>query len=233
MVNMIDIVNPGYQKAVDAAGKMSKAAETEKAKAGKTSSEAVKEAAQETAAAAKEDVYEPENKEEAAAADEVKTYKQNTKLVEQLKAEQAQIQSRFVNMVKDMLGKQGKTIAEGDGIWKVLASGDFQVDAETKQAAQDAISEDGYWGVKQTSERIVGFAKALVGGDPSKIQLMKDAFVKGYEAAGDTWGDKLPDITKKTYNAVMDLFDKWENEGKEDSSEKTEAAAGTESNKDE
>ena len=37
---------------------------------------------------------------------------------------------------------------------------------------------------------------------------MRDAFKKGYAQAEDTWGDKLPDISQKTYQAVMDGFDK-------------------------
>lgn len=233
MVDMIGLVNPGYQKSVDAAGKPYKAAEA--AKVDETAAEVTQAAAQESAAKpAEEDTYVPEDKEAVKAADEVKTYKQNTKLVEQLKAEQAQIQSRFLNTVKDMLGKQGKKVADGDGIWKVLASGDFEVDAETKQAAQAAIAEDGYWGVKQTSERMVEFAKALVGGDPSKIALMRDAFEKGYAAAEKTWGGALPQLSQDTRKATLELFDKWEKEAKGETSEKTDApdASGkTEENK--
>ena len=64
--------------------------------------------------------------------------------------------------------------------------------------------------MKPTSERMVNFGKALVGGNPEKIGLLKDAFIKGFEAATKSWGGALPDITKDTYDAVMDLFDKWE-----------------------
>lgn len=138
-------------------------------------------------------------------------YKPNTALVNQLKAEQEALQLRFLDNVRTMLTKQGKAVS-GEGVWKVLASGDFTVDAATKKAAQDAISEDGYWGVNKTSERIVGFAKALVGGDPAQVEKMRDAFVKGYEAATKTWGKELPDITRKTYDAVMKLFDDWADE---------------------
>lgn len=226
MVDMIGLVNPGYQKSVDAAGKSYKADEAAKADETET-------AAQEAAAAEKpaEDTYVPEDKEAVKAADEAKTYKQNTKLVEQLKAEQAQIQSRFLNTVKDMLGKQGKKVAEGDGIWKVLASGDFEVDAETKQAAQDAIAEDGYWGVKQTSARMVEFAKALVGGDPSKISLMRDAFEKGYAAAEQTWGGALPQLSQDTRKATLELFDQWEKEAKGETDDAADASGKAEESK--
>ena len=52
------------------------------------------------------------------------------------------------------------------------------------------------------------FATALTGGDPSQIEKMRAAFKKGYEQAEKTWGGKLPDISKQTYDAVMAGFDK-------------------------
>ena len=110
-------------------------------------------------------------------------------------------------MVRDMLGKQGMTIAEGDGIWKTLAGGKFEVDEAAKKAAQEAIAEDGYWGVKQTSDRIVSFATALAGDDQKQLEKMRDAFLKGYKQAEKTWGGKLPDISKRTYDAVLEKFD--------------------------
>ena len=36
---------------------------------------------------------------------------------------------------------------------------------------------------------------------------MRDAFVKGYKQAEKQWGGKLPDISQRTYDAVMKKFD--------------------------
>ena len=36
---------------------------------------------------------------------------------------------------------------------------------------------------------------------------MRSAFEKGYKQAEKTWGGKLPDISQKTYDAVMKKFD--------------------------
>lgn len=91
--------------------------------------------------------------------------------------------------------------------WSFLSKGDFTVDPATKAQAQQDISEDGYWGVNKTSDRIVQFATALTGGDPDKIEEMRDAFIKGYKQAEKTWGGKLPDISQQTYDAVMKKFD--------------------------
>ena len=138
------------------------------------------------------------------------TYKEkNAALIEQLKADsQARVDS-LVNMVQSAITQQGGFIASTDDVWKFLASGNFTVSAETKAAAQEAISEDGYWGVKQTSDRILEFAKALSGGDASKAEELKNAFIKGFKQATGTWGKELPQISQDTYDAVIDKFDKW------------------------
>ena len=140
------------------------------------------------------------------------SYKMDAETVNQMKADLAQQQSRFLTSVKDMLTKQGVKVAEGDGIWKQIAEGKFKVDDETAAAAKEATSEDGYWGVKQTSERFIKYAKALTGGDPAKAEAMREAFKKGYEEAEKAWGGSLPELSQKTYDATMKLFDEWENE---------------------
>lgn len=139
----------------------------------------------------------------------IKKYVQNTELVNKMKADAEAHTKQLQNIVQQLMTKQSQTsgIANGD-MWKFLASGKFEVDEATKLQAQEDISEDGYWGVKQTSGRILDFATALTGGDPSKIEDMREAFKKGYEQAEKTWGGELPEISKKTYDAVMEGFDK-------------------------
>ena len=92
-------------------------------------------------------------------------------------------------------------------MWKALASGNFTADADTIAKAKEDISEDGYWGVKQTSERIFDFAQALAGDDEEKMTKMKEAFEKGFKEATKTWGKKLPDISQNTRDAVLKKFD--------------------------
>ena len=113
----------------------------------------------------------------------------------------------FKDMIQKMFGQQAKSSSIDDGIWQKLAKGDFTVDAATKAQAQADVSEDGYWGVKQTSGRILDFAKALAGDDPEKMEKMRSAFEKGYKMAEKTWGGELPEISKQTYEAVMKGFD--------------------------
>ena len=63
--------------------------------------------------------------------------------------------------------------------------------------------------MNQTSDRLVDFAKALTGGDSSKIESMRSAIKKGFEEAKKLWGGELPEISQKTYDATMKKLDEW------------------------
>ncbi len=151
--------------------------------------------------------------------------------VEQMKADLMAHQQRLFDMVSGMLSKQGIQVTVGQGIWKTLSGGNFKVDAQTQAAAQASIADDGYWGVPQTSLRIVDFAKALTNGDRSQVGLMREAFIKGYKAAGGAWGGALPGIAQDTYDEVMRLFDEWEKGagGDTESAESPAQSAGSSS----
>lgn len=137
--------------------------------------------------------------------------KTNTALVAKLKADAEQRTSQLKSLVEKMMSKQGAAIGKADSMWSFLAGGNFTVDAATKSQAQADIAEDGYWGVNQTSDRILDFAKALSGDDPEKADVLLNAFKKGFSQATKSWGKKLPDISQRTYDAVLEKFDKWKN----------------------
>ena len=130
-------------------------------------------------------------------------------LVNQLKADDEKRQAQLLDLVQKTLSGQvsayGK--ATGDDMWKFLASGKFTVDSATKAQAQEDISEDGYWGVKQTSQRLFDFASALAGDDVEKMKSMQEAIEKGYKQAEKTWGKELPEISKNTLDATNKLFE--------------------------
>lgn len=150
-------------------------------------------------------VYVPSK--ETAADTAKKTYKPNTALVNKLKADADARTQQLRSLVEKMMSGQTEAYGKATDMWQFLRSGNYTVDAATKLQAQQDISEDGYWGVKQTSGRILDFANALTGGDPDKIEDMRKAFEKGYKQAEKTWGGELPDISKQTYDAVMKGFD--------------------------
>ena len=130
-------------------------------------------------------------------------------LVNQLKADSEQRQSQFLDIVRKTISGQAGAFgkANDDSIWRTLASGNFTVDAATKAQAQKDIGEDGYWGVKQTSQRLFDFASALAGDDVEKMKEMQAAMEKGFKQATKSWGGKLPGISHDTLSAANQLFD--------------------------
>lgn len=186
---------------------------TENVKAG-TSAAAENTSAKDSGAAAdKGVVYEPSN----AASAAKPTYTPDTNLINKMKADADARTAQLRSLVEKMMTGQANAYGKANDIWSFLRSGNYTVDAATKAQAQADIAEDGYWGVNQTSDRIIDFAKALTGGDPDKIEDMRAAFEKGFKKAGKTWGGDLPDISQRTYDAVMEKFDKMAEEAKKTS----------------
>lgn len=167
-----------------------------------------KDAAQKNEAAKKEDavVYE-----KSGAAAKPATYSINkmsatdrAAIVEQMKQDQMNRESQLANLVKDMLSKQAGTQKIAD----MFSPENLKnVSAADIAKAKEDISEDGYWGVKQTSQRLFDFASALAGDDVEKMKQMQEAMEKGFKLAAKAWGDELPDISKDTMNAANKLFE--------------------------
>lgn len=150
-------------------------------------------------------VYEPSVETEKT--DTVTAKQKNEAIISRLKADAEARTQQLQQLVQQMISKQGNAYGQANDMWKFLASGNFTVDAQTKAQAQADIAEDGYWGVKQTSERIFDFAKALSGGDMDKMKEMQAAFEKGFKQATKTWGKELPQISQDTRSAVNKLFE--------------------------
>jgi len=129
------------------------------------------------------------------------------KAVKAAESAKAQSMQTLLNsMLKTQYGKYLKAMPSSN-LGSYFAN--LQVDDATRLQAQQDISEDGYWGVNKTSERILDFAKALAGDDPDKLEEMKKAVQKGFELAEDMWGGTLPSISQQTYDKVMQGFDDW------------------------
>lgn len=140
-------------------------------------------------------------------------------LVKQLKADQDARKQSLVDIVTNMMNKQAKTYSiatEDDSIWKFLASGEFEVDADVKAQAQEDISEDGYWGVKQTAQRLFDYASALAGDDKEKMKEMQEAMEEGFKQATSAWGKDLPSISQDTLDAANKLFEDYYKAGEEE-----------------
>lgn len=160
------------------------------------------------------------------------TYKPDPAKVQQMLDEMNNNTNSLKELVRKMLEKQASknAIANGtasddemDKLMKAITgnngkhvgqpAADVTVDDATRAAAQQDISEDGYYGVKAVTQRLMDFAGALSGGDPSKAETLRQAVQAGFKQAEDQWGGKLPQISQDTYDSVMKAFDTWEQTG--------------------
>ena len=137
----------------------------------------------------------------------VSNHKIDYETIDKLKADAEARTAQLRSLVEKLLLKQGGTFDNSQGLASVFKK--LEVDEETRAQAQEDISEDGYWGIEQTSDRIVSFAKALAGDNLEIAQQMYEAVKEGFKQAGIEWGEDLPDISKDTMDATYKKLDEW------------------------
>lgn len=129
--------------------------------------------------------------------------------VQRLIEENERKQEEFKQLIKSLIANQGETYN------LTLFGQKLNVTPEVAEKAQESISDGGEYSVDSVATNIMNMAKALSGGDTSKIGELKEGFLKGFKEAEKAWGGELPDISKKTYDEVLKRFDEWESSSKE------------------
>ena len=69
------------------------------------------------------------------------------------------------------------------------------------------ISENGFFGVSQTSQRVANFVLSFSGDDLEKLEKGREGIVKGFEEAQEMWGGELPQISYDTQAKTLELID--------------------------
>lgn len=167
-------------------------------------------------------VYEKSNADEPAKAANGANGPANPALIEKLKADAEERTAALRGIVEELLLKQGGALFKAGSLADMYRN--LEVDEETRLQAQKDIAEDGYWGVEQTSDRILEFAKGMAGDNLELAQKMLGAVKEGFKQAGIEWGEDLPDISKQTMEATYKKFDEWIN-GLGGNTEKTQEPA--------
>ena len=134
-------------------------------------------------------------------------------VIAKLKADQQSRLDSMNSLVQKLLGKQAEKfdLATGTNLAATFREIAGKVDQQTIDEAKQSISEDRYWGVNQTSDRLVSMAIALSGGDTSKADTMLEAMEKGYKQATKAWGEDLPQLCQDTLDAARKKMDDWKN----------------------
>lgn len=115
----------------------------------------------------------------------------------------------FRRMVETLLGQQAERQGLADG-WSIR---DIEITDEMRAEAQAMIDEGGYFSVEETAARILDFAVALTGGDPGRIDVMRDAVERAFTQAERIFGGELPQISHDTLAAIREGFDQWQEAG--------------------
>lgn len=150
-----------------------------------------------------------------------KVYKPDANKIRQMLEENDRQVASFRKLVESLFNKQAQKAGvafEWKGNKTQIASTEnmIEIDDETRAAAKKEIEEGGYYSVDETAKRLLNFAVALSGGDPSKIASLKEATLQGFKEAEKAWGGELPEISQKTYDAVVKGFEEWEKAGSAD-----------------
>lgn len=99
-------------------------------------------------------------------------------------------QADFQSFLKD-IGYEGKPLAE-----------------LSQEEAAELVSEDGLFGIKETSQRIAGFVISGANGDEQRLRDGREGMMQGFAMAKEMWGGELPEISQKTMQAAIDMVDK-------------------------
>ncbi len=95
----------------------------------------------------------------------------------------------------------------------------------TPEEAKELASEDGFFGIKQTSDRIADFVILGGGDDIEKLQKGRQGIENGFKEAQKVWGGNLPDISKETLEKALEKVDKRIKELQESQKSSFEASA--------
>lgn len=78
----------------------------------------------------------------------------------------------------------------------------------SKDEAAELVSDDGFFGISKTSERIASFVINGAGGDEAKLRAGRDGMLQGFKEAEEMWGGELPEISQKTMQKAIEMVDK-------------------------
>ena len=77
----------------------------------------------------------------------------------------------------------------------------------TPDEAKELVSEDGFFGITQTSDRVANFVFSFAGDDLELLQKGREGIVQGFEEAKKMFGGELPEISYKTQERTLALID--------------------------
>ncbi|PKN14849.1 MAG: hypothetical protein CVU67_03520 [Deltaproteobacteria bacterium HGW-Deltaproteobacteria-24] len=93
-------------------------------------------------------------------------------------------------MSLDNIGYEGKPITE-----------------LTPEEANELLSDEGFFGITQTSDRVANFVFSFSGDDVELLEKGREGVVQGFDEALKLFGGELPEISYKTQERTLALID--------------------------
>ncbi|NDY73544.1 hydrogenase-4 component G [Desulfobacter hydrogenophilus] len=88
-----------------------------------------------------------------------------------------------------------------------LIYNDTPISELSPEQADELVSENGYFGVDKTSQRIADFVIKGAGDDMEKLKSGREGVLKGFKEAEKAWGGKLPEISYETLAKSLETID--------------------------
>ena len=127
------------------------------------------------------------------------------------------INSRFSEFKIELFDISSDNFSTQSGLAHLINNSDFDIaslqyngrsilDLSPSEAA-DLVSEDGYYGVKNTAGRLSGFVINGAGDDLEKIKAGREGIARGFKEAEKLWGGQLPAISYETFDLALQQVD--------------------------
>jgi hypothetical protein len=100
----------------------------------------------------------------------------------------------------------GKETEEGFSLEKIGYEGKPITELSVDEA-NELLSEDGFFGIEQTSQRVSAFVLGFAQDNLELLKEGREGIVKGFEDAQKLWGGELPEISHKTQAKTLEIID--------------------------
>lgn len=112
------------------------------------------------------------------------------------------LQNGFMSLVDNLVDSSGA----GFDLSSLQYNGRSILDFSQEEAAA-MISDDGYFGIANTAQRISEFVINGAGDNLDRLKAGREGMLRGFQEAEEIWGGTLPDISYKTIEAALAQVD--------------------------
>jgi hypothetical protein len=113
--------------------------------------------------------------------------------------------ANFFRKIADAMDGQQTALEDGEEPFDIEKTGytGKPIEELTPEEAQELISEDGFFGIENTSDRVANFIIEAAGSDMEKLEAGRRGILMGFAWAEKSWGEELPEISVETTKQTL------------------------------